>query len=433
MSLINGSASIINDVNKVYLRGYVATKLPLPYFSQQYLENNDNTYAEFDTSFVTDNFIIEFEIDVKNLSVLSEGVHPFIQVYNSSNNEVISIKIKKTSSSSVFNINVFGSSTITPNMSLYNYGSNYYVKLTCKNGRCEVRTMNGTKLTYLMVYNYYNFSTGNYKVSIFGNSNTQFIKNVLQLNFLNVHNENTITFNGIPAHEYNSNQAGLYDLVNDDFITAITGSFISTGDNYNNWRSDGTYAYNQDIVTLDLCNIPFLDNDASLFAWRCTNLSSITNMNDDIERIHSSFGFCSNLTTIDRLPSKLYDMEGTFQDCTSLTNIPSIPNSVYILSGTFSGCTSLVNAPVIPNSISTMSGAFMNCTSLVGNIIVESNHVTNAEACFYGTTGVKNVYIPYKYSNDTYTTTYNSFINAGYDENGTKEGVYLKDIDTYNQ
>jgi hypothetical protein len=48
-----------------------------------------------------------------------------------------------------------------------------------------------------------------------------------------------------------------------------------------------------------------------------------------------------------------------------------------------------------------------------------------------GTTKTKNVYIPFTYENGVNTATYNSFISAGYNENGTNCGVYLKDINTY--
>ena len=43
-------------------------------------------------------------------------------------------------------------------------------------------------------------------------------------------------------------------------------------------------------------------------------------------------------------------------------------------------------------------------------------------------TNQKNVYIPFTYFNGVNTTTYNSFISAGYDTVGTTNKVYLKDI-----
>ena len=41
-----------------------------------------------------------------------------------------------------------------------------------------------------------------------------------------------------------------------------------------------------------------------------------------------------------------------------------------------------------------------------------------------------NVYMPIMYANGVNTNTYNSFVAAGYDANGTTNGVYIKDIDT---
>jgi hypothetical protein len=60
--------------------------------------------------------------------------------------------------------------------------------------------------------------------------------------------------------------------------------------------------------------------------------------------------------------------------------------------------------------------------------MIHSNRITNAYNCFNETTLRKNVYIPFTYENGVNTETYNAFINAGYDKNGTTNGVYLKDI-----
>ena len=67
---------------------------------------------------------------------------------------------------------------------------------------------------------------------------------------------------------------------------------------------------------------------------------------------------------------------------------------------------------------------YSNSCRNIGNVIIESSEVMNAIHCFISTTTTKNVYIPFN------STTYNSFINAGYDENRTQHGVYLKDINS---
>jgi hypothetical protein len=93
---------------------------------------------------------------------------------------------------------------------------------------------------------------------------------------------------------------------------------------------------------------------------------------------------------------------------------------------TFAYCTNLVNAPIIPNNVTNMYGTFVGCAGLTGDIIIQSSNVVKATNCFNNTTLTKNVYIPFN------STTYNSFINAGYNENGTSCGVYLKDINEIN-
>ena len=57
---------------------------------------------------------------------------------------------------------------------------------------------------------------------------------------------------------------------------------------------------------------------------------------------------------------------------------------------------------------------------------------TNFKNCFYNTNAskIKNVYIPYKYSNGVNTKTYNSAFNTTYGING-KNGVTVYDINTY--
>jgi len=124
-------------------------------------------------------------------------------------------------------------------------------------------------------------------------------------------------------------------------------------------------------------------------------------------------------------------MSGTFEDCSNIVNAPIIPNSVTYMSGTFEDCSNIVNAPIIPNSVTYMFGTFSNCYNLKGNVYIQSENITNAYNCFYcafNTPLTKNVYIPFKYENGEYTKTYNSFINVGYNENGTKHNVYLKNI-----
>lgn len=106
-----------------------------------------------------------------------------------------------------------------------------------------------------------------------------------------------------------------------------------------------------------------------------------------------------------------------------MTNVTSISQNVESMVFTFTGCSQLVLVLNIPTSVNNMVYTFQSCRNL-GNVIIESSEVMNSIHCFRSTTATKNVYIPFN------STTYNSFINAGYDENGTQHGVYLKDINS---
>lgn len=185
----------------------------------------------------------------------------------------------------------------------------------------------------------------------------------------------------------------------------------------------------------------------------CSNLTEAPNLSNktNLITLPSTFKSCNKLTDAPVIPNSVTDLYMTFSDCSSLVNIPELPNSVTSLYSTFSQCTNLKNAPVIPNAVTNMSetfyicpnlvtapnipstvtnmeSTFTRCVNLTGDIYITSSEVTNAANCFNGTALTKNVYIPYKYTNNVFTATYNSFVNAGYTTNGMTNGVYLKNI-----
>ena len=164
------------------------------------------------------------------------------------------------------------------------------------------------------------------------------------------------------------------------------------------------------INSIDMNNVPFVNNTmcGTFYSSGNAALTTVTNINNNTVNMVNTFYNCQNLTTIDRFPDSVTDISGCFESCKSLTSVPSIPNSVTCMNYTFAGC-----------------------TNLTGYFYIYSNNVTNATNCFANTTKIKEVYIPFTYSNNAYTQTYNSFIAAGYDENGTKEGVYLIDSKLY--
>lgn len=176
-------------------------------------------------------------------------------------------------------------------------------------------------------------------------------------------------------------------------------------------------------------NIPNGVNDLIQTFHGCENLVSAPKLpnNDNIDMLTMTFYGCKKITDAPVLPNVTY-LDNTFMHCTNLVNAPVIPNTVVRMSETFEGCSSLINAPVIPESVTNCCRAFANCSNLTGDIRFLSKEITDISGLFSRTsTLTKNVYIPYTYENRVNTTTYNTFVAAGYNEIGTLDGVHLMD------
>ena len=175
-------------------------------------------------------------------------------------------------------------------------------------------------------------------------------------------------------------------------------------------------------------NIPNGVNNLCQTFHGCENLVSVPKLpnNDSIDMLSMTFYGCKKITDAPVLPNVTY-LDNTFMYCTNLVNAPVIPNTVIRMSETFEGCSSLINAPVMPESVTNCCRAFDNCSNLTGDVRFLSKEIIDVTGLFESTTLTKNVYIPYTYENRVNTTTYNTFVAAGYDENGTLEGVHLMD------
>lgn len=318
----------------------------------------------------------------------------------------------------------------------------------------------------------------------------------------------SLTGNGSSAH---------YSFVTNNYIKITNNVYIA----------NTCYSYNTSIKSVNLHNIPWVNNSIINAFSGCTYLTNVTGISntvtnayctfsscsyltnaptlpDSIVSMDNTYSFCYNLVNVPSLPNNLTSMKSTFYSCNRLKNIPVIPESVTNMRSTFSNCSNLVNAPVIPNNVTYMGDTFNNCVNLTGNIYIQSSNITYANDCFNKTTNTKNVYIPFKkeesiplyawtqndhgdlttyytlnntpsqgdncyylnyvvvpstnntgitlvagdysyikFNNETRnynrattsdmtykenSLTYNAFINAGYDINGTRNGVYLKDI-----
>jgi len=162
----------------------------------------------------------------------------------------------------------------------------------------------------------------------------------------------------------------------------------------------------------------------------CKNLTTAPAIPNTVVDMNSSF--CdTGIITMPTIPNSVMNMSDCFMNCNALKTIKSIPNSVIYIDGCFTNCTNLTTAPVIPASVQVINsfttdldkqGLFSGCTNLTGDIFILSNQITNAKWCFDGTSLPKNVYVPAN------SDTYNAFINAGYDTEGTLNGVYLKEL-----
>ena len=193
--------------------------------------------------------------------------------------------------------------------------------------------------------------------------------------------------------------------------------------------TDMSYAFMYCNKLNTVTTIPSSVNDIC-YAFAYTNINTAPTLPQSITELEYTFAFCNELTSAPSIPSNVTLMAGAFQGCKKLATTPTLPPNVEDLSYTFSGCNTLASAPEIPNSVRYLDETFKDCASLSGNIIIRTDNIVHNVVTintFDNTSLRKNVYIPPFYYNDVNTPseTYNAFIEAGYDANGTKDGVYL--------
>ena len=177
----------------------------------------------------------------------------------------------------------------------------------------------------------------------------------------------------------------------------------------------------------------------------CSNLVCVPSLSNNVANLIDTFSGCRNLVNAPTIPNSVTTLLGTFSSCTNLANAPVIPNSVTNMQRTFWVCHNLVNAPTIPDSVTDMSFTFYDCTNLVngsdipnsvvnmymtfvschnltGTINIYSSNVTDASGCFQIYTARPSTLTVHVPAN---STTYNTFVAAGYNDQGTKDGVIL--------
>lgn len=199
---------------------------------------------------------------------------------------------------------------------------------------------------------YSSISSFSAPVYVFGDGDTRLTADNTIIYHARIRKNGMLVLDGVIASRTNpSSTGGIYNFANSSFITRNGGS-ITVLDAIR----QGTFYENKYITSIDLSNTPWYNNDMSSAFSNCTNLTTVSGINDAVTNMDSTFRFC---------------------------------------------------------------------TSLTGDIVINSSVVNNVGGCFYNTTLAKYVYIPYN------STTYNTFTAAGYDEVGTKEGVYLRDLSSY--
>ena len=181
-----------------------------------------------------------------------------------------------------------------------------------------------------------------------------------------------------------------------------------------------------------LTTIPSIPNSVismdTTFSY-CTSLTDAPTIPSSVTTIASCFAACSNLVNIPTLPNSITNMQGTFSGCSSLSNIPELPVEVINLSDTFKACTNLTNIAVNSQNIVNLYQTFSGCTNLT-DAYIYSNQIANATNTFANRSNSINVYIPYYnlYSTKENSITRNTFETTGYDEQGTLDNVYLKNL-----
>lgn len=215
---------------------------------------------------------------------------------------------------------------------------------------------------------------------------------------------------------------------------------------------DVVFRNNFIVNSVDCSNVKWWGGSLYYAFDNCRNLTAVYNFHPNITNMEGTFKNCQNLVIFPNIPNNVTSIKDAFYNCKSINTIPTIPESVTNIDSAFSGCsnittiptipnvtslnytfagTNITTVPVIPESVTSLNSTFANCTALTGSIYINSTNVSSAINCFGGTTSIKHVYIPFSNRNNGYTQTYNSFITAGYDTIGTKEGVYLVDSCEY--
>lgn len=224
--------------------------------------------------------------------------------------------------------------------------------------------------------------------------------------------------------------SNIYDITlvgsgNSAYYSFVTNNYIKITNNV--YISNTCYA-STSIKSVNLHNISWVNNSMASAFFGCSYLTNVSGISNTITNADSAFSGCSYLTNAPTIPNSVISMKSTYSYCYNLVNVPSLPDNLVSIQSMFSYCNRIKNIPIIPESVTNMYNTFSNCTNLTGDIYIKSSNIINAMSCFNNTSLTKNVYIPFTYNNGINTSTYDSFITAGYKTDGSVNNVYLKDL-----
>ena len=251
-------------------------------------------------------------------------------------------------------------------------------------------------------------------------------------------------------------------------------SNLVTAPNINAHLADNLWVLFKQDYNLQSSNIVIGPNALYIYGMYsdCRNLTHLNftyldyNNTTRATDVHEMFSGCNKLSTFPELPPVAQNLYQTFYNCQLLTqfNCPqtalnlnyaffncqnlqqiTIPNSVISMAGAFQNCYKFTEATIppsvsgsianayyncynvntiignVPEGVNNVSGLFYNCKNISGDIFIYSSEIDNASQCFYNTTAIKNVYIPFKTTEETTERLYCWIVQ----DNGDK--IYIKE------
>ena len=146
--------------------------------------------------------------------------------------------------------------------------------------------------------------------------------------------------------------------------------------------SNTPFYENQNVISVDLQNVPFVGNNMVNAFSNCQNLTFVNNINPNTVRMLYTFKNCYNLNQNVQIPNSVQDMQRTFYNCHNLNQNIKLSSSVTVLAYTFFHCFNLNQNIQIPSSALHVPYLFRDCQNLNQNINIPDS-VINTCGTFY--------------------------------------------------